>query len=702
MARSDPRMPLPLAPPSGGIPEAPRAARRPVRLEAHGDVRIDDWFWLRDRNDPEVIAYLEAENRYTEAMTAGTAALREALYREIVGHVRESDVSVPCPENGFLYYSRTETAKQYPIHCRRRGSLESPEEVILDLNALAGDGGFLTLGDRTVSDDGRLLAYTIDRTGDRDYTLRFRDLETGETLPDRIERVAAESVAWAADGRTVLYAVQDDARRPYRVHLHRLGESRDPLLYEEGDERFDAGVGRSRSGRFLFVASASHTTTEVRFIEAADPGGALRLVAAREAEHEYDVDHQGDVFWIRTNGPGADGRTARNFRVVTAPVADPEPARWREVVPERADAMIEGIDCFARHVVRWERAGGLPRVVVTESATGASHAIAFDEPVFAVRPTGNREYETSTLRYAYESLVTPPSVYDYAMDRRAATLLKRTEVPGYDPALFVQERIEAPAPDGARIPISLVRRRSTPRDGTAPMDLWGYGSYGMNFPIRFDAARLPLLDRGVVYGVAHVRGGAELGKAWHDAGRMACKATTFSDFVAAAERLIALRYTASDRLVIEGRSAGGLLMGAVLNLRPDLFRAVVTAVPFVDVLSTMLDASLPLTVTEYEEWGNPNVAAEYAVMRAYSPYDNLVRRSYPAILVRTALNDSQVPYWEPAKLVAKLRTLQESDRPILLKTDLSAGHGGASGRYDAYRERAFDLAFLLTEVGIDR
>lgn len=681
------------------VPEPPSARRVPMRLESHGDVRIDDYFWLRERSDPDVIAYLEAENRYTDAVMAASRPLQEKLYREIVGHIRESDASAPFLENGWLYYTRTEEGKQYPIFCRRAGA-DATEQVTLDVNALAEGREFMAIGDHAVSDDGRLLAYSTDETGERQFTLFVKDLATEAIVDGPVADVAADSAVWAADGRTLFYVQQDDAKRPCRLLRRVRGEHPDVLVYEEPDERFDVGIDRSRSGIYLFLSASSHTSSEVRVGEAAVPGAPFRLIAAREPDHEYDVDHQGDLFYIRTNGDAGIDATRRNFRVVTAPAADPRPRNWRELVPSRADVMIEGIDCFAGHFVRYERAGGLPRIVVT-GTDGASHAIAFSEPVYAIRPTGNREYRTPVLRYDFESLVTPPSVFDYDMDSRVATLRKRREVPGYDAEEYRQERIEAVASDGARIPISLVFHRSVRRDGSAPMDLWGYGSYGLNFPIRFDAARLSLLDRGVIVAAAHVRGGAELGKNWHDSGRMARKMNTFTDFVAAAEHVVENRYTSKERLVIEGRSAGGLLMGAVMNLRPELFRAVVTAVPFVDVVSTMLDESLPLTITEYEEWGNPNVADEYAVMRAYSPYDNLGRGAYPAVLVLTSLNDSQVPYWEPAKLVAKLRTLQTADRPILLRTNMAAGHGGASGRYDAFRERAFEQAFLLRQVGIE-
>ncbi|HKB69264.1 MAG TPA: S9 family peptidase [Thermoanaerobaculia bacterium] len=690
-----------MRPPPVSAPVPPLAPRRPTRLELHGHVRVDDYFWLRDRNDPEVAAYLEAENRYAETIMAPTTALQQTLYREMVGHIRETDLTVPYREGDFFYYARTEEGKQYPIYCRRREALDAPEKVTLDVNALARGKEFMAIGDYAVSDDGALLAYSTDETGDRSYTLRVKDLRTGGMLPDRVEDTAADSLVWAADGKTLFYAMVDAAKRPWRFYRRVLGEAAGELVYEETDERFDVGAYRSRSGRFVFLLSGSHTSSEVRFLEASAPRGEFRLIAARDEDHEYDVDHREDLFYVRTNGRDASGRRAPNFRVVVAPAADPRRESWREIVPERADVMIEGIDCFAGHVVRYERERGLPRVVVTAAATGESHAIPFDEEVYAIRPSGNREYRTAVLRYDFESLVTPASIYDYDMDARRAELRKATVVPGYDPALYEQRRIDAVASDGARIPISLVHRKDVPRDGSAPMDLWGYGSYGLNFPIRFDPARLALLDRGFVFAAAHIRGGAELGKRWHEDGRMARKMNTFTDFIAAAEHLIALGYTSAEKLVAEGRSAGGLLMGAVINLRPDLFRAIVTAVPFVDVLSTMLDPSLPLTVTEYEEWGNPNEAEAYHYMRRYSPYDNVDARAYPAMLVKTALNDSQVPYWEPAKLVAKLRAVKTDDRALLLKTNMSAGHGGASGRYDSLRERALDVAFILRELSIE-
>ncbi|HXH82255.1 MAG TPA: S9 family peptidase, partial [Candidatus Tectomicrobia bacterium] len=590
-------------------------------------------------------------------------------------------------------YSRTEKGKQYPIYCRKR-EVAAPEEVVLDLNVLAEGHPFISLGAYAVSDDGDRLAYSLDYTGFREYTLYVKDLGTGQTLPEQIERVTG--VAWAADGVTLFYVTEDEAKRPARLWRHRLGEAAgdDALIYEETDALFRLHVWRSRSRAFVFALSGSFTSTEVRCLPATDPKGAWRLLLAREKDHEYYVDHGGDRFYIRTNGGGR-----RNFRLVTAPVEDPRPDRWTEILPHRDDVMLEDVDVFAGHWVAQERADGLVRLLVAEDATGAMHHVAFPEPTYDVSQDANAEFRTPTYRLRYQSLVTPASVFDYDVANRRLVLLKQQEVlGGYDPARYRSERIHATAPDGAQIPISLVLPANAPRDGSMPMLLSGYGAYGIPYPVTFSSSRLSLLDRGVGFAIAHVRGGGEMGKRWHDQGRMEHKPNTFTDFVAAADHLVAEGYTAHERLVIEGGSAGGLLVGAVLNLRPDLCRAAVLRVPFVDVVNTMLDESLPLTVGEFEEWGNPKVPEHYAVMRTYCPYTNLGPRRYPALLVRTSLNDSQVMYWEPAKYVARLRAVGLGDAPVLLKINMDAGHGGASGRYDALRELALDYAFVLTQL----
>jgi oligopeptidase B len=675
------------------IPVPPEARALPHRTVVHGEERADPFHWLREKGSPEVTAYLEAENVYADAVMKPTGALQETLYEEMLARIQETDVSAPYRENGFFHYARTEEGKQYSIRCRKKGTLDAPEEVLLDLNALAEGHSFLALGIFESSDEGRLLAYALDRTGYRQYTLEVKDLSTGAVLPLRRERVT--SAAWASDSRTLFYSVEDEeTKRSHRVYRHVFGEEEDVLVYDEPDERFNVGVFRTRSGAYLVIDSSSHTTSEVRVLRADAPGGAFLVVAPREQDHEYDVDHRHGTFVIRTNDAG------RNFRLVTAPEEDPRRERWTELVPHAPDVAIEDILCFERHVALFTREEGLGEVRVLDMETRASHRVEFPEPSYSVFPSANREYRTRVLRWEYESFVTPESVVDYDMATRAATVVKRRPVPGgYDPSRYAMERIFATAKDGVLVPISLVAKKGVRRDGEAPLFLSGYGSYGYPNPVVFSSNLVSLLDRGVVFAEAHVRGGGEMGKPWHDAGRMEKKTNTFTDFIAAAEHLVAERYTSTERLAIGGRSAGGLLVGAVLNMRPDLFRAAALWVPFVDVVNTMLDASLPLTVGEYEEWGNPNDPVEYARLKSYCPYTNLNAKDYPAILVKTSLNDSQVMYWEPAKYVAKLRTLKKDGNVLLFKTNMGAGHGGASGRYDYLREVAFDYAFLLQELG---
>src|SRR5947208_2668195 len=670
----------------------PIAPRRPKVDVLHGERRQDDYDWLRQKDDPEVLAHLRAENAYTDLVMKPTEAFQAALYAEMLARIKEDDTTVPFQRGRHFYYSRTEKGRQYPIYCRREGSLEAPEVVTLDLNALAEGHAFLSVGAHTVSDDGRLLAYSVDVTGSREYTLHVKDLATGKLLPERIEKVAA--VAWTADRATFFHVAEEPAKRPYRLWRHRLGATADDLLYEETDTLFRLYVERSRSLAYVFAVAASHTSSEVRFLPAAAPAGAWTLVAAREKDHEYDVDHGDDVFYVRTNGAGR-----RHFRLVTAPVSDPGPDRWTELVPHRETVMLEGVDVFATHYVVQEREDGLTRLRVTDLATRAAHDVLFPEPAYEATPESNHEFTARRYRFRYQSLVTPPSVFDYDVTTRERTLLKQTEVlGGYDPGRYRSERLHAIAGDGTRIPISLVRRADAPRDGSCPMLLAGYGAYGFPYPVAFSSNRLSLLDRGVTVAIAHVRGGGELGKRWHDAGRMLQKRNTFTDFIASAEFLVKEGHTAHERLVIEGGSAGGLLVGAVLNMKADLCAAAVLRVPFVDVINTMLDESLPLTVGEFEEWGNPKIREHYEYLKTYCPYTNLGSRRYPPMLVRAGLNDSQVMYWEPAKYVAKLRALGTGEAPLLFKINLEVGHGGASGRYDALRELAFDYAFVLTRL----
>ncbi|MCX6954016.1 MAG: S9 family peptidase [Verrucomicrobia bacterium] len=671
----------------------PVAAKKPKDVTVHGDPRIDDYFWLRDQTDPAVLAHLRAENAYTEAVTAPLQPLRETLYAEMVGRLKETDTNVPSKKGEWYYYSRTEKGKQYPIYCRKHLTTSAPEVVILDVNELAKGEKFMAVGRQAVSDSGHLLAYSVDVTGHRDYQLRVKDLRTGALVPQAVGQ--ASSFVWAADNDTLFYVQEDPvSKRSHHLGRWTLSTGKQAWLFDEKDELFDLRLQRSRDGAYLFCESASKTTSEVRALRADSPAGDWRVLLPRVTDHKYSADYRDGLFYIVTN------EGAKNYRIVTAPVATPDRAHWTEFVPHTPAVKISDIDLFARFAVISEREDGLPWLRVIDLRTRASHRIAFPEPVFTAGLTGNLDYETDAVRFTYESLVTPSSVIAYDMAKRTREVLKQTEVlGGYDPAQYRSERVWATATDGTRVPVSLVWRADRRAAGPQPLYLYGYGSYGANLPDSFSSARLSLLDRGVIYAIAHIRGGGELGEPWREAGRMKNKMTTFTDFIACAEHLIKAGYTSPDRLVTSGGSAGGLLMGAVLNLRPDLFHAAVVKVPFVDVLNTMLDASLPLTTSEYIEWGNPNVKAEYTWMRAYSPYENLRAQAYPAILVTTALNDSQVPYWEGAKYVARLRTLKTDARPLLLKISLDpAGHGGASGRYDALRETAFDYAFLLAEL----
>ena len=685
----------PVASPVTVLPSPP-IARREAKVDVmHGEKRADEYFWLRRKDDPQVRAYLESENSYTDKLMKPTEPLQETLYSEMLGRIKETDLTVPYRKGPYFYYSRTEKGKQYPILCRRKGTLDAPEEVYLDQNELAKGERFFAIGDAEVSDDANRLAFTTDVTGFREYTLAVKDLRTGTIGPERIAKVS--SMAWAADNRTLFYVTDDAAKRPYRLYRHAVGNdpAADALLYEEKDERFTLDLSRSRSGAYVFVVAGSHTSSEIRFVPAAEPASALTMIAPREKDREYDVDHRGDLFYIRVNDRG------RNFRLVTAPVSDPRTANWKEIVPHRDDVMLEGHDLFANYLVLYERVEGLRRFRVTDLGSGISHSIDFPEPVYAAFSGDNREFDTGIFRFRYQSLVTPESVFDYDMATRERKLLKQTEVlGGYDASRYVSERLRARAADGTSIPISIVYRKGVKRDGHNPLLLTGYGSYGISNNPSFSSNRVSLLDRGVVCAIAHVRGGGEMGKKWHDQGRMFAKKNTFTDFIAVAEYLVGEKWTSPDRLAIEGGSAGGLLVGAVVNMRPDLFQAAIARVPFVDVINTMLDATLPLTVGEFEEWGDPRIREQYEYMRSYSPYDNIAAKPYPAMLVKTSFNDSQVMYWEPAKYVARLRATKTDSNPLIFKVNMAGGHGGSSGRYDKLRETAFDYAFLLNQLHV--
>jgi oligopeptidase B len=681
------------------IVSPPAAPRHPITTIRHGESFTDDYAWLREKSDPATVAYLESENAYASAVLAPTQELQDRLYREMLGRIKETDLSVPVRREGYWYYTRTEEGKQYAIHCRRAdGAPESEEGVLIDVNALAEGKPFMSLGDFAVSDDTHLLAYSTDDTGFRQYTLVIKDLRTGALLAFRRERVT--SVAWTVDGRGLFYTVEDDTtKRSHQLWRHTLDGAADRLVYDEADEAFSVHVRRTRSRGWLVLQCGSHTTSECRVLPAASGDGEWRMLLPRVTDIEYDIEHHpgvGDAFIIRINDTG------RNFRLVRARTADVRRETLTEMVPHRDDVMLEGVDCFAQHMVVTEREGGIPQLAVFGIDKAGSSRITFPEPAYEAYLHVNPEWAATTIRIGYQSLVTPASVYDYNLDTKERILLKQQEVVGgYDASRFVSERIHATGADGTAVPVSIVRHRDVVTDGSAPCFLTGYGSYGYPYPVTFSSNRLSLLERGLVVAIAHVRGGGELGKPWHDAGRMGNKMNTFNDFIAVAETLVANGVIAKDRIAIEGGSAGGLLMGAVTNLRPDLFRAVLSQVPFVDVLNTMFDATLPLTVGEYEEWGNPEIEEQFRWMRAYCPYTNLAAAAYPAMLVRTSLNDSQVMYWEPAKYVAKLRLLKRDTTPLLLLTNMGAGHGGASGRYDRLREIAGDYAFILATLGVD-
>jgi oligopeptidase B len=680
----------------GSPPVPPTAKRVPKVTEVNGHKLVDNYYWLRDKTNPEVKAYLESENAYTDAVMKPTEPLQKKLYDEMLGRIKETDVEVPYKKGDYFYYTRTEAGKQYPIRCRRKGSMEAPEEVLLDVNELAKGQIFMSLGEFEVSDDGNLLAYSTDNTGFRQYVLAVKDLRTGKTLPDHAERVG--SVAWANDNRTFFYTIEDEkTKRQYRMYRHTAGTTgADTLAYEEKDERFNVNVGKSRSKAYIFLVSASHTTSEARYVPADQATAELKVIEPRKQDVEYCPDHNGDFFYLRANDTG------RNFRLVKAPVTDPRRANWQEVVPQRPDVMLRDVDFFKNYYVSYERQDGLPQIRVTDLQSGKSRRIEFPEPAYLSYGYINAEYDTNQIRYGYQSFITPPSVFEHDMVSGASVLLKQKEVPGYDRGRYQVERIYATAPDGVKIPISLVHLKGAKLDGKGPLFLTGYGSYGYAYDINFNSNIFSLVDRGVTFSVAHIRGGGEMGKAWHDAGRMMNKKNTFTDFIASAEYLLAQGYGSKERLVIEGRSAGGLLMGVVLNMRPDLFHAALVGVPFVDVINTMLDESLPLTVPEFEEWGNPKEKAAFDYMISYSPYDNIEAKAYPNMLVKTSFNDSQVMYWEPAKYVAKMRAVRMDHNTLLLKTNMSpAGHGGASGRYDRLKETAFDYAYFLTQMGIN-
>ncbi len=679
--------------------EAPVARVDSTELVTHGQTRIDEYYWLREREDPEVVAYLEAENEYLADGMAHTDELQETLFQEIVGRIKEDDQSVPYRFRDYYYQARFEEGKEYPIHERRPGAIDAPAEVMVDVNQLAEGHDYFSasVGVRGISENQRILAFATDDVGRRKYTIRFLDLETGEYLEDVIPDVTPNLV-WAADDETLFYTRQDpETLRWYQVYRHTLGTdpAADVLVYEEEDEEFSVSVGRTKSRDLLYITAYQTLSTEYRYLPAAEPEGDFRVILPREADHEYSMDHFGDHFYFRTNDD------APNFRLVRAPMGTPGRESWEEIIPHRGDVLLEGFDIFSDHLVAEERRNGLVRLRVMPWSGGEEHYIEFDDPAWMAFTTANLEYDTPVLRFGYTSMTTPFSTYDYDMETRERTLLKRTEVVGdFDPAAYRSERLWAPARDGREIPVSLVYRVGMERDGTAPLLLYAYGSYGSSMDATFSSARLSLLDRGFAFAIAHVRGGEEMGRWWYEEGKLLNKKNTFTDFIDAADFLVSERVADPGRVFAMGGSAGGLLMGAVVNMRPDLWRGVVAAVPFVDVVTTMLDETIPLTTSEYDEWGNPNDPEYYEYMLSYSPYDNTVAGGYPNLLVTTGLHDSQVQYWEPAKWVARMRAVRTDDNLLYLHTNMDAGHGGASGRYRRHRETAMEYAFMLDLAGI--
>ncbi len=680
-------------------PKPPVAKKVPKTIQIHGYTLTDDYAWLADKTktDKDMLAYLKAEEDYANAMMASTKVFQDALYKEMLGRIKETDENVPYRYGDYFYYTRTEQGKQYPIYCRKKGSLTATEEVTIDMNEMAKGKDYFSVGAYNISDNSNLLAFSTDTTGFRQYDLFIKDLTTGKISEKVAERVT--SVAWATENKTLFYTTEDaTTKRTDKFFRHALGSGKHDLLYEEKDELYRIFAGRTRSKGYIIVGAASSTTSEMRYLPANNPTSELKLILPRKEGHEYYVDHNSDKFYIRTNDKG------KNFRLVTTSVNDLKQENWKELIPYRKEVMLEDMDCFADHFIASERENGIPKVRITDLKTSQSHYIEFPEPVYVAYGTSNLEFNTTNFRFGYESLITPSSIFDYDVKTRNRELKKQQPVlGGYDMKLYKSERVYATASDGTKVPLSVVYKKDLKLDGKRPLLLEAYGSYGYPYDVGFSSQRLSLLDRGVVYAIGHIRGGGDLGKEWHDQGKMMVKKNTFTDFIACAEHLVKTKYTSSDRLIVTGGSAGGLLMGAVTNMRPDLFKAVVSYVPFVDVMNTMLDATLPLTVGEYLEWGNPNEKAAYDYMRSYSPYENIEAKAYPTMLVRTSLNDSQVMYWEPAKYVARLRSLKTDKNLLLFKVKLEpGGHGGASGRYDRLKDMAFDYAFMLGQFGITK
>ena len=674
----------------------PKAQKQPKELTEHGHTRIDDYYWLNQREDADVIAYLDAENGYREKVMAGLVEVQEELFEEITGRIKEKDESVPYFENGYWYYHRYEEGQEYKLHCRKKGSLDAPESVMLNVNELAEPFDFYAVGSWEVSPDNKILAYSEDTLSRRIYTIRFKNLETGEMLADQIPGAEGD-IMWANDNRTVFYTTKDEQTlRAFKVFKHRLGTdaAEDELVFHEKDETFLIGIGKTKSKKYLMIASCQTLSQEYRYLDASTPDGQWKVFQPRERKLEYSVDHAGGKWFVRTN------LDAKNFRLMSAEEGQTGKENWREVIPHRSDVYLQSMEFFKNYMVLTERINGLRKLRVKSWDSQTDYHVDFGESAYVAYPTDNPEYDTDVVRVSYQSLTTPTSTIDHDMGSQQNTVLKEQEVlGGFDKNNYQSERILATVRDGVKVPVSIVYRKGFQKDGSQPLLLYAYGSYGYSIDPSFNAARLSLLDRGFAFAIAHIRGGQEMGRQWYEDGKLLNKKNTFTDFIDCGKHLVAENYTSPDQLFAMGGSAGGLLMGAVVNMEPDLFKGVVAAVPFVDVVTTMLDETIPLTTFEWDEWGDPRKKEYYDYMLSYSPYDNVEAKDYPAMLVTTGLHDSQVQYWEPAKWVAKLRDLKTDNNPLLMHTNMEAGHGGASGRFRSYKETAMQYAFMLDLAG---
>jgi len=675
--------------------QPPIAKKRPHKLTLHGDTRIDNYYWLREKNNPEVIQYLKDENEYTQKIMQDSGQFQKQLYDEMLGRIKETDLSVPERIDDYYYYSRTEKGKQYSIYCRKNGSLDAEEEIILDVNELAKDHDFIKVSVAEISPDHSLLAYGIDTDGSESYRLYIKDTVTGTLIGTPIPNTYY-SLEWANDNKTIFYTTLDDTKRPHKVYRHEIGSdpTDDVLVHHETDPSFFVWLYKTRSEKFIMMSCENIKSSEIRYIDANNPAEEFSIFQPRKDALEYTLDHHEDRFYIVTN------EDAKNFKLMVTPVSDPEKSNWNEVLPHRTDIKLDGIDIFRDHLVMYERRNGLKNIRIRNFRTNEIHDIEFPEPAYNVMPSDNPEYKTDLLRFHYTSFITPMSVYDYNMNTRERELKKQTEViGGYSPDEYISERFFAPAQDGTMIPISIVYKKGLQRNSENPALLYGYGSYGISQDVNFSSNRLSLLDRGFIIAIAHIRGGGEMGRQWYEDGKLLKKKNTFTDFIACAEYLFKENYTAPEKTIIYGGSAGGMLIGAVLNMRPDICRGAIANVPFVDIVTTMLDPSIPLTVIEYDEWGNPTDKTYYEYIKSYSPYDNVTAQEYPHLLVLAGLNDPRVQYWEPAKWTAKLRVTKTDNNLLLLKTDMGAGHSGASGRYDYLHDLALEYTFIIKIAG---